>query len=125
MGERKVSSIIQVIEMKVEVHTYKGTVDKVLIDGKCTEFEVKDYDDSEEEILTFYNNKDYYTEAGEINRERKVKVAAGKDKAWKIYDGTDDGRGIMWSEHSQYEFYDGTKAELLENMKRDGWEMEE
>jgi len=125
MGEKELSSIIRVIRMKIEVHTYRGTVDKVLIDGKSAEFEVKDYDDPEEEILTFYNDKDYYTEAGEINRERKVKVAAGKDKAWKIHAGTDDGRGVMWSESSQYESYDGTKAELLENMKRDGWEIEE
>ena len=109
--------------MKVEVYTYRGTVDKVLIDGDKTEFEVKDYDDPKEEILTFYNDKDYYTESGEINRERKVKVAAGKNNEWKIYDGTDDGRGVIWSERSQYEFYDGTKMELLANMKEDGWEI--
>ncbi len=125
MGEGKVSSIIQVNRMKVVVHTYRGTVDKVRIDGKSVEFEVKDHDDSEEETLAFYNDKDYYTETGEINRERKVKIVVGKDKVWKIYDGTDDGRGVMWSESSQYESYDGTKTELLENMKRDGWEIDE
>lgn len=111
--------------MKVEVHTYKGTVDKVLIDGKKAEFKVRDYDDLKEEILTFYNDKDYYTEAGEINRERKVRIAVGRDKEWKIYDGTDDSRGVMWSEHSQYKSYDGTRTELLANMKRDGWIIEQ
>ena len=66
-------------------------------------------------MITFYNDKDYYSKAGEINRERE----------WKIYDGTDDGRGVMWSEDHEYEFYDGTKTGLLENMKKNGWEMEE
>ena len=35
--------------MKVEVYRYRGTVDKVLIDGRKTEFEIKDYDDSKDE----------------------------------------------------------------------------
>ncbi len=46
--------------MKVEVRTYRGVVDKVFIDGKDVAFDVKDYDEAEEKILTFYNSKDYY-----------------------------------------------------------------
>lgn len=99
-------------------------MDKVFIDGKDVAFDVKDYDEAEEKILTFYNSKDYYDTAGEINRQRKVKVVVGRDTAWKIYDGTDDGRGVMWSEKGQHEFYDGTEAELLKNMKERGWEVE-
>lgn len=76
-------------------------------------------------MITFYNDKDYYSEAGEINRERKVKVVVGRERELKIYDGTNDGRGVMWSEDHEYEFYDGTKTGLLENMKKNGWEMEE
>ncbi len=110
--------------MKVEVRTYRGVVDKVFIDGKDVAFDVKDYDEDEEKILTFYNSKDYYDKAGEINRQRKVKVVVGTDTAWKIYGGTDDGRGVMWSEKDQHQFYDGTEAELLKNMKERGWEVE-